>query len=178
MMLSKLLGKRGRPPEQIQEGGYDNPIEQHQFPDQNLVSLEDSKQLPVQPVREFGQDIVMENINDISSSSNARQDDVMVHVPRQDNMISDDPKTNQPGGREPFSSRPTSNASKRNLHLEGPTRKPRHASVFSTHSDKQAVPAIHCIQSFKGNFSTRASLKRTDTLSTMLKRGPKTISTR
>ena len=28
--------------------------------------------------------------------------------------------------------------------LEGPTRKPRHASVFSTHSDTQAVPAFHC----------------------------------
>ena len=30
--------------------------------------------------------------------------------------------------------------------LEGPTRKPRHASVFSTHSDTQAVPAFHCIR--------------------------------
>ena len=40
-------------------------------------------------------------------------------------------------------------------NLEGPTRKPRHASVFSTHSDTQAVPAFH------------AFLKRTDTLSTI-----------
>ena len=38
--------------------------------------------------------------------------------------------------------------------LEGPTRKRRHASVFSTHSDTQAVPAFHCIM-FKGIFSTR-----------------------
>ena len=29
-------------------------------------------------------------------------------------------------------------------NLEGPTRKPRHASVFSMHSDTQAVPAFHC----------------------------------
>ena len=34
----------------------------------------------------------------------------------------------------------------------GPTRKPRHASVFSTHSDKQAVPAFHCIRMFEGIF--------------------------
>ena len=40
-------------------------------------------------------------------------------------------------------------------NLEGPTREPRHASVFSTHSDTQAVPAFHCIRMFKGNFSTR-----------------------
>ena len=50
--------------------------------------------------------------------------------------------------------------------FEGPTRKPRHASVFSTHSDTQAVPAFHCIRMFKENSSTRAFLKRTDTLST------------
>ena len=53
------------------------------------------------------------------------------------------------------------------LLLEGPTRKPRHASVFSTHSDTQAVPAFHCIRMFKGIFSTRAFLKRTDTLSSI-----------
>ena len=38
---------------------------------------------------------------------------------------------------------------------EGPTRKPRHASVFSTHSDMQAVPTFHCIRMYKGTFSTR-----------------------
>ena len=36
--------------------------------------------------------------------------------------------------------------------LEGPTRKPRHASVFSTHSDTQAVLAFHCIRICKGIF--------------------------
>ena len=53
--------------------------------------------------------------------------------------------------------------------VEGPTCKPRHASVFSTHSDTQAVPAFHCIQMFKGIFfdTVAASvLKRTDTLFT------------
>ena len=37
-------------------------------------------------------------------------------------------------------------------HLERPTRQPQHASVFSTHSDTQAVPAFHCIRMFKGKF--------------------------
>ena len=47
------------------------------------------------------------------------------------------------------------------------TRKPRNASVLSTHSDTQAVPAFHCIRMFKGISSTRAFKKRTDTLSTI-----------
>ena len=34
--------------------------------------------------------------------------------------------------------------------------KPRHASVFSTHSDTQAVPAFHYIRMFKGIFDTLA----------------------
>ena len=58
-------------------------------------------------------------------------------------------------------------------NLEGPTRKPRHASVFSTHSDTQAVPAFHCIRMFKSIFSTRAFLKCTDTLSTIAHKRPK-----
>ena len=36
--------------------------------------------------------------------------------------------------------------------LQGPTRKPRHASVCNTHSDTQAVPAFDCIRMFKGIF--------------------------
>ena len=51
--------------------------------------------------------------------------------------------------------------------LEGPRRKPRRASVFGAHSDTQAAPAFHCIRMFKGIFSTRAFLKRTDMLSTI-----------
>ena len=45
----------------------------------------------------------------------------------------------------------------------GPTRKFRHARVFRTHSDTQAVPAFHCIRVSNGVFSTRAFLKCTDT---------------
>ena len=43
------------------------------------------------------------------------------------------------------------------LFVKGPVRKPRHTSVFRTHSDTQAV-AFH--------FATRAFLQCTDTLST------------
>ena len=40
--------------------------------------------------------------------------------------------------------------------LEGPTRKPRRASVFSTHSGTQAAPAFHCIRMCKRHsFDTR-----------------------
>ena len=45
-----------------------------------------------------------------------------------------------------------SNVKRTGKNLEGPTRRPRHASVFSTHSDTQAVPAFHCIRMFKGKF--------------------------
>ena len=48
------------------------------------------------------------------------------------------------------------------------TQTPTRYSVFSTHSDTQAVPAFYCIlRMFKGTCSTRAFLKRTDTLSTI-----------
>ena len=45
------------------------------------------------------------------------------------------------------------------LFLEGPTRKPRLAGVFSTHSDMQAVPAFHCIRMCKGVLFRHASFK-------------------
>ena len=54
------------------------------------------------------------------------------------------------------------------------TCKLRHASVFSTHSDTQAVPAFHCTQMFKGIFSTSAFLKCTDMLSTIAQKRSKT----
>ena len=97
IMISKLLGKRGRPPEQIQVGGYDNPIKQ-QFPGHEMVSLEDSKPLPVQLVRESGQDNVMGDGDMSSSSENqlARQDDVILNAPRQDNMLSRQQQQNLP----------------------------------------------------------------------------------
>ena len=53
------------------------------------------------------------------------------------------------------------------LSWEGLTRKPRHASVFRTHSDTQAVPTFHCIRMLKGIFSTCAPSKRADTRSTV-----------
>ena len=46
------------------------------------------------------------------------------------------------------SERPTGGST----NLEGPTRKPRHASAFSTHSDTQAVPTFHCTRTFKRHF--------------------------
>ena len=52
------------------------------------------------------------------------------------------------------------------LDLDGPTRKPRHASVFSMHSDTQVDPPFYCVWMFNGIFSTHGFLKRTDTLST------------
>ena len=45
--------------------------------------------------------------------------------------------------------------------LEVPTRKPRHASVFSTHSDTRTVPAFHCIRLCLKAFFRRASVFKT-----------------
>ena len=58
------------------------------------------------------------------------------------------------------------------LHFKGPTRRPWHASIFNTHSDTQVAPAFQRIRMFKGIFSTRAFLQRTDTLSTKRNPGP------
>ena len=38
------------------------------------------------------------------------------------------------------------------LKLRRAHTRTRHASVFSMHSDTQAVPAFHCIRMFKGHF--------------------------
>ena len=43
-------------------------------------------------------------------------------------------------------------------HLLRRARKPRHASVFSTHSDTQAVPAFHCIRKLEKAVAVRNSL--------------------
>ena len=54
------------------------------------VSLEESKQLPVQPVREIGQDIVMGDGNNMSSVSDQQmviQEDVILDTSRQDNIL-------------------------------------------------------------------------------------------
>ena len=55
-----------------------------------MVSLEDSKPLPVQPVREIDQDVVMGDGNSTSSSSsrqNATQHDVVLNTSRQNNIL-------------------------------------------------------------------------------------------
>ena len=62
------------------------------------------------------------------------------------------------------------------LILEGPTRKPRHASVFSTHSDTQAVPAFQCIRCLEAFFRHARFLNAPTRCLPLLKRGPKTIS--
>ena len=46
------------------------------------------------------------------------------------------------------------------------TQTPTRASIFSTHSDTQAVPTLTVCESLKGIFSTHACFKRSDTLST------------
>ena len=86
-----LFGKRGRTPDPIQVGGYDQP-RNHQVPGHETVSLEDSKPLPAQPVREIGQDVIMGNGGDIAASSKtqlAHQDDVIFEdLPiQQDKML-------------------------------------------------------------------------------------------
>ena len=64
-MWQGMFRKRGRPPEQLQIGGYDqptrveepNPIPVHQ----SLVPFEELQQLPLQPARELAHDVVMQN---------------------------------------------------------------------------------------------------------------------
>ena len=53
----------------VSSTGYDRPIDQQQFLGHETVSLQESKLLPVQPAREFGQDTVMGNGGDDSTSS-------------------------------------------------------------------------------------------------------------
>ena len=68
----------------------DKPEQQNQqLPGHEMVSLEDSKPLTAPLAREFGSDIVMGDGGTMSSSSDelARQADVILNVPRQDNML-------------------------------------------------------------------------------------------
>ena len=90
-----MFRKRGRPPEQLQVGGYDQPLlVEHSTPlpvHQSLVPFEGLKQLPLQPARELAQDVVMENSND--AGSNQQQPNQMVSDrPRQDDMLAFDPE--------------------------------------------------------------------------------------
>ena len=55
----------------------------------------------------------------------------------------------------------------RAVTLEGPTRKPRHATAFLALALASGSRITLYTIMFKGIFSTRAFLKRTDTLSTI-----------
>ena len=62
-MFQGMFRKRGRPPEQLPIGGYDNQGENEtgQIPvHQSLISLEEPRQLPLAPVKEFEHDVVMQ----------------------------------------------------------------------------------------------------------------------
>ena len=70
---------RGRLPEKLRVGGYDdastNVFANRQFHGHEMVSLEDSKPLPAQPVREVVLDIVMGN----GGASSSNPSNVFVH---------------------------------------------------------------------------------------------------
>ena len=64
IMFQGMFRKRGRPPEQLPIGGYENSDQQGvgQIPvHQSLVPLEEPKQLPLPSVREFEHDVVMQH---------------------------------------------------------------------------------------------------------------------
>ena len=66
-MFQGMFRKRGRPPEQLPIGGYENSNdrENEQIPvHQSLIPLETPRQLPLAPVRELEQDVVMQHGND------------------------------------------------------------------------------------------------------------------
>ena len=64
-------------------------LNNNKFPGYEMVSLEDSKPLPVQPARGIGQDMFMgDGVNMSSNSDNqlANQDYVILNVSLRDNM--------------------------------------------------------------------------------------------
>ena len=70
-MCQVMFRQRGRPPEQLPIGGYENQNEQEteQIPvHQPLVPLEEPRQLPLPSVREFEQDVVMQQENDAGNN--------------------------------------------------------------------------------------------------------------
>ena len=63
IMFQGMFRKRGRPPEQLPIGGYEKPNEgenEQILVHQSLRPLETPRQLPLPPVREFDQDVVMQ----------------------------------------------------------------------------------------------------------------------
>ena len=99
-MFQNMFHKHGRPPEQLRVGGYDDQSQeqQNQIPvHQYLVSLDGSRQLPLQPVREFERDVVMQDKDSAEQNLNVNVQVEMQHQaineqPRQDNMLAFNPQ--------------------------------------------------------------------------------------
>ena len=78
IMFQGMFRKRGRPPEQLPIGGFENPEsrgqqEVEQIPvHQSLVPLEEPRQLPLPPVREFEHDVIMQQANDAGNNPSAQ----------------------------------------------------------------------------------------------------------
>ena len=95
--MTTLFGSRVRPPERIQVGGDHQSPSNQQISGHEMVSLDDSKPLPAQTVREIGQDIVMGDCGATSSNPSntlVHQDNVILPVQDQDNrpmMIKNQP---------------------------------------------------------------------------------------
>ena len=92
-MFQNMFRKRGRPREQLQLGRFDEPTHEEplsQIPvHQSLVPLDEPKQLPLQPLREYDQDVVMEDNNRAGLIQQPQGDN---DEPRQDNMLAYDPQ--------------------------------------------------------------------------------------
>ena len=73
-----MFRKRGRPPEQVPIGGHSETrtqSEEEQIPvHQSLVLLEEPRQLPLPPVREFEHDVIMQEGNDAGNFPRAQLD--------------------------------------------------------------------------------------------------------
>ena len=74
IMFQGMFRKRGRPPEQLPVGGYENPNEQEaQIPvHQSLVPLEEPRQLPLPSVSEFEHDVIMQQETDAGNNPSAQ----------------------------------------------------------------------------------------------------------
>ena len=70
-----MFRRRGRPPEQLPIGGYENSDQQEieliPVP-HSLVSPEEPRQLPLPSVREFERDVVMQQENDAGNNPSAQ----------------------------------------------------------------------------------------------------------
>ena len=98
-MFQGVFRKRGRPPEQLLTGGYDNQPENEtgQIPvHQSLIPLEKPRQLPLAPVRELEHDVVMQQENDAGKDSSVQPmlPQQSANIPKlQDRRLACDPYT-------------------------------------------------------------------------------------